>query len=69
MTDKEKMCELEKRIKLLEIEGPPLKESISAATQRISDMKQAINRYVLEKNKKKQGVTHNKHILVWKSVI
>lgn len=53
MTDKEKMCELEKRIKLLEIEGPPLKESISAATQRISDMKQAINRYVLEKNKKK----------------
>lgn len=27
MTDKEKICELEKRIKLLEIEGQPLKES------------------------------------------
>lgn len=62
MTDKEKICELEKRIKLLEIEGQSLKESMSAATQRISDMTQAINglmylvqvqhginRYVLEK--------------------
>nr|DAV78194.1 MAG TPA: hypothetical protein [Caudoviricetes sp.] len=53
MTDKEKMCELEKLIKLLEIEGQPLKESMSATTQRISDMKQDINSYILEKNKKK----------------
>ena len=52
MTDK-KICELEKRIKLLKIEGQPLKESMSAATQRISDMKQDINSYILEKNKKK----------------
>lgn len=53
MTDKEKICKLEKLIKLLEIQEQPLKESMSAATQRISDMKQDINRYVLEKNKKK----------------
>lgn len=52
MTDKEKMCELEKLIKLLEIEGQPLKESMSAATQRISDMKQDINSYILGENKK-----------------
>lgn len=48
MTDKEKNM----RIKLLEIEGPPLKESMSAATQRISDMKQDINSYILGENKK-----------------
>jgi hypothetical protein len=53
MTDKEKICKLEKLIKLLKIEGPPLKESMSAATQRISNMKQDINSYILEKNKKK----------------
>lgn len=53
MTDKEKICKLEKRIKLLKIEGPPLKESMSAATQRISNMKQDINHYILGENKKK----------------
>jgi chaperonin cofactor prefoldin len=54
MTDK-KICELEKRIKLLEIEGPPLKESMSTATQRISNMKQDINHYILGENKKIGG--------------
>lgn len=54
MTDK-KICELEKRIKLLKIEGQPLKESMSAATQRIYDMKQDINSYILGENKKIGG--------------
>lgn len=55
MTDKEKICKLEKQIKLLKIEGPPLKESMSAATQRISNMKQDINHYILGENKKIGG--------------
>ena len=55
MTDKEKICKLEKRIKLLKIEGPPLKESMSAATQTISNMKQDINDYILGENKKIGG--------------
>lgn len=41
--------------KLLKIEGPPLKESMSAATQRISNMKQDINHYILGENKKIGG--------------
>ena len=55
MTDKEKICKLEKRIKLLKIEGPPLKESMSAASHRISNMKQDINHYILGENKKIGG--------------